>query len=158
MSGLKTRFLSLFLAAVLPTEVAASENLFGIFASCTGRLSAQLEHEWLMQDASAHQTERQRDSMSDILQALSGANGARGGLSLRVEAKAAHADLLRRATFNRDTEDARWAGRKARRDVAWCLALITGDPETLSHRSGIQPRTTNLPKTASTRPAPLQGR
>ncbi|NBZ87713.1 hypothetical protein [Stagnihabitans tardus] len=67
------------------------------FATCTGRLSALMEHQWLMQDPAADLTKRQRDAFADLVQAVA-LDPARA-MSMRIEAKAATAAALQAADF-----------------------------------------------------------
>jgi hypothetical protein len=69
------------------------------FAICTGRLSALMEHQWLMQDPAADQTQKQRDAFTDLLSSVQAPGQARRSLALRIEAKAATAQALQRAEF-----------------------------------------------------------
>lgn len=68
------------------------------FAICTGRLSALMEHQWLMQDPGADFTKAQRDAFDDLIQSVIPPD-ASGTMALRVEAKAATAQALQRADF-----------------------------------------------------------
>ncbi|NEP44280.1 MAG: hypothetical protein F6K35_35675 [Okeania sp. SIO2H7] len=47
----------------------ASGGLHAVFADCTGKLSAQLEHEWLMSDEGAAETQQTLAQFQDLLQA-----------------------------------------------------------------------------------------
>ena len=69
------------------------------FATCTGRLSALMEHQWLMQDPAADLTKRQRDAFADMIEAVEAPDQVRRGMALRVEAKAATAAALQAADF-----------------------------------------------------------
>ena len=93
-------------------------------ASCAGRLSAQMAHEWLMQSDAAEATERHRAHLLDVLAAISGPEAEAALLNLRIEAKAAHAALLRRATFGDDPADRAWATRTAEAHVRVCTAML----------------------------------
>ena len=124
MGGIKTylpigliAFLALFPA--VPTK-ASIENPLQYFASCTGRLSAQMEHEWLFSDSNADQTEIHRAAMIDLLFATMGPDDGRQVLTWRIQAKAAHAGLLTRATFSNDT----WAERRAVHMVQACTSIM----------------------------------
>lgn len=94
------------------------------FASCAGRLSAQMAHEWLMQSENAEATERHRSHLLDVLAAISGPETEATLLNLRIEAKAAHAALLRRATFGDDLDDKAWAARTAETHVRACTSML----------------------------------
>ncbi|MBY5972171.1 hypothetical protein KUV28_07430 [Ferrimonas balearica] len=96
-----------------------------LLASCTGRLSALLEHQWLMAAPEAEATEDLRARMLALLAAATDPAPApditRALLAARVEAKAAQAALLTRATFG--TPSPR-AARRARSEIARCRALL----------------------------------
>jgi len=105
---------------------AMAEDLAGRVADCTGRMSAELAHQWLMRDAGAAETQRLRDDLADVLAALVDRDAARGLMARRLEAKAAHAALLQRSVFNPDPVDAAWAARHAARAVGLCAGLVRG--------------------------------
>lgn len=128
MSGLKT-IIAIMIASI--GTQAAAENLdvsfapdVRFFAACAGRLSAQLEHEWLLQDARSEDTAAARATLLDILEALMRADQGRQVLAWRVDAKMAHAALLTRATFGEDAQDADWALRTAETQLAQCTGLL----------------------------------
>ena len=107
---------------------SAAEDEIGprYFAVCTGRLSAQLSHDWLMQSDRAGATERHREHLLEILAAVSTPETETQLMSSRIDAKAAHAALLRRATFGSDPDDRAWAARLAERQIHACTALLFG--------------------------------
>lgn len=110
-----TRFCALTLLLALPLPALADR--LASFATCTGQLSAFMEHQWLMQDPGADATRIQRDAMAEFLQAT---GDARKAMGLRVEAKAAMASALQAADLGGHPE------RKARllRQIAACLRLL----------------------------------
>lgn len=126
MSKIKTLASAAIIALTGPATATANTELISTFAGCTGRLSAQLEYEWLMLDANASNTETKRDGLAQILDLLmhTGQSGDAEILSLRINAKYAQAQLLQRATFNADPDDARRARRAAVENVADCAALL----------------------------------
>lgn len=126
MGGLKTFLAALALAASLPGPASADDDLLRTIASCAGRLSAQMEHQWLMGDAEADRTEARRGAMLEILSALAPPGDAPSVLSWRIDAKVAHSSLLTRATFNPDPDDSGWARRQADMMIADCNGLILG--------------------------------
>lgn len=83
-----SRILALLLLLALPAQADEARRL----AICTGKLSAWVEHQWLMQEAS-EQTQAQRDALARRMAEAGGA------MALRVEAKAAMAAALAEATF-----------------------------------------------------------
>ena len=123
MSILRTIVFSVL--SLLPSGAAfAHDNPLHTFASCAGRLSAVMEHQWLMSDPNADRTEDQRAAMLSLVDAIMAPDQGRDVLAWRIEAKQAHAVLLTRATFNADSEDATWALQRAQRELAACTGLL----------------------------------
>ncbi|MEO0944347.1 MAG: hypothetical protein AAFY06_05820 [Pseudomonadota bacterium] len=113
------------LMAISAANIApARPDMVWTFASCTGRLSAQMEHQWLLRDAGADQTERRRETMIALLEATMHPDDGPTVLSWRIEAKLAQSQLLTRATFNTDTADASWARNRAEAEIAACNGLL----------------------------------
>ncbi len=124
MIGLRTLAL-LFLPFAASAEPAfAAEELMRTFATCAGRLSAQMEHEWLLSAPSADQTEAQRDGMVALLDTFATDETARIAMRFRVEAKHAQSVLLNQATFARDQRAASRAARRAEAQISACRALL----------------------------------
>ena len=115
-------FCLLSLAPALPA--AAEENPLRLFADCAGRLSAQMEHQWLMSDPASERTEAHRAAMLSLVDAVMTPDDGRDVLTWRIDAKQAHAVLLTRATFNKDAEDAAWAIEQAETHLAACTGLL----------------------------------
>ena len=123
MSGLRT-MLTALIVATGADALRASEDVVWTFASCTGRLSAQMEHQWLMSDPTSDQTAARRAAMISLLEATMAPDQGRTVLSWRIEAKHAQAQLLTRAHFNNDDEDAAWAQNRAEAEIAACNGLL----------------------------------
>lgn len=70
MSKIKTLAAAAIIALTGPATATANTDLISTFAGCTGRLSAQLEYEWLMLDANAPNTETTRNGLAQILDLL----------------------------------------------------------------------------------------
>jgi len=133
MGCLKTHLVAIALLApqigAMPTW--AGGTTYQQFATCAGRLSAEIEHLWLLPgpDAQAHarqiaQRQEQRDAMVQLMQALPAGQQPQASMAARLNAKFAHKALLTRASFNTDTRDARLARNAAHRAVAGCTALL----------------------------------
>ena len=114
------RAISLILPLLAAPAAADLTDPLRFFASCTGRLSAQMEHQWLLQDEAAEQTEATRATMIELVQATMNPGEGRKVLAWRVDAKLAHAALLARATF----EDDPWAAGQAERLMLSCTSLL----------------------------------
>ncbi len=125
MSRMKTILQATGIALMLPSASwAVSTDLVGQFATCTGRLSAQMEFQWLLGDAAADRTEAERATMISLLDSVTPAHRRSDALARRIEAKHAQARLLTRATFNPDASDAAWAADRAAQEIGRCRALI----------------------------------
>lgn len=105
-------------------QVPAPDDLVAQFATCTGRLSAQMEFQWLMSAASSDQTQAQRAAMIDLLDAVTPDDQRRAALHRRLEAKVAHYRLLTRAELSGTGKDAAWAAHQAQRNIRSCLKLM----------------------------------
>ncbi|MGI3165942.1 hypothetical protein [Pseudooceanicola sp. 200-1SW] len=95
-------------------------------AECAGRLSALMEHQWLLSSAAAPATEARRARMLARLAAIPAAASPRALLAGRIEAKAAQAALLGRASFARTEAERRAASRLAARLLAPCDSAPNG--------------------------------
>lgn len=126
MGSLKTFIVGLVLAVSVPLPAVAADGIHWIFANCTGRLSAQMEHQWLINDANADRTKAHRAAMLALLEATMPADRGRDVLARRIEAKQAQAVLLTRATFNNDADDAQWALRRAEMEISQCVGMLLG--------------------------------
>ena len=132
--------LALALAPLCPTVLRAAPTIAGapsdavrpaplpeivrLFATCAGRLSAVMEHEWLLSRPGSEATALRRSRMLDLLEAVTEERNARRILTLRIEAKAAQARLLSRAAFSLDAAEASRAEAAAGRFMARCDALL----------------------------------
>ena len=116
------RVIALALALPLPA-FATPSDLTLQFATCTGRLSALMEFQWLLgQDG--EQARAERDAMVSLLEAVMAPEHARQTLARRIEAKYAQSVLMTRAHFNDDAADAAWAADRADVEIGTCRALI----------------------------------
>lgn len=123
MSSLRTA-LAGFVLGLLTLPAMAGDDPLRTFASCAGRLSAQMEHQWLISDPASDRTQIQRAAMISLIEAIMPADAGRDVLAWRIDAKQAHAVLLTRATFNDDPDDAAWAARRAESQIAACTGLL----------------------------------
>ena len=127
MRSLKTILVGLVLGGTLAAPVALAqsrEDQLRFFAACAGRLSAQMEFQWLFDGAASEVTKRQRAGVVDILDAMIPDGRGREVLSWRIEAKQAQAVLLTRGTFNENQREARIAQRLALRQINECRAVL----------------------------------
>ncbi len=124
MSGLKTLTAAL-IAAHIASPMVAGTDLTRTFATCAGRLSAEMEHQWLMSDPAANTTASRRDTMLSLLEAVMPPDAGSQALNWRIDAKQAQNVLLTRATFNDDPADALWAHTRAETEIAACTGLLS---------------------------------
>lgn len=112
------------LTMAAPLCAQSTRDPVSLFAICTGRLSAVMEFQWLMQDPAADDTQRARDAMVDLLEAVLSKHQRSSAMALRVTAKLATANLLHRARFRSLRGDAEWAEKRAAQLIANCTALM----------------------------------
>lgn len=118
-------FLAALIAAMLSGPQAGADtpdDPLRFFADCTGRLSAELSHLWMMASPGSDQVEGLRAATIDILEAITPEGQGRQVLSWRLQARSAHAALLSRATFRNDP----WASDRAAAQIAYCASFIVG--------------------------------
>lgn len=105
---------------------AATDELYSAFATCTGRLAAQAEHERDQDAPNLQQTETLLGHFRDLLEATSANGDWRDSIGMRVRAKLAHRAILTRAAVSENPQDAAWAENRAQREIAQCRSLILG--------------------------------
>ncbi|MCU0909031.1 MAG: hypothetical protein MUF73_16695 [Rhodobacteraceae bacterium] len=104
----------------------APRDLLRLFATCTGRLSALMEHQRLFDGPGSEVTARLRDDLADLAGALAGAVPDlpdHQAMAWRVEAKAAAAGLFAQGAFGQADRRAQ-AQEMAAARVAECRALL----------------------------------
>ncbi len=121
MCGLKTPLLAL-LALLTAGPAAADEAGLRLFATCTGRLSAQMEHQWLTGDPASDTTRALRDGVAQLVEAAMPAGAEAQVMDWRLKAKVAQAALMQRATFGPDPR----AALRAEALLSDCRALLLG--------------------------------
>lgn len=124
MGSLKTRAIAALLCASSAAPSLAERDLVLTFAGCTGRISAEMEHAWLLSDPRADELQSQRARFVSILDAILPADRAREALSHRIEAKVAHAAILSDAQFGTDPRRSKLAKRRAQTDVQICKTML----------------------------------
>ena len=97
------------------------------FAACLGRLSATMEHEWLM-GRDGELARDQRDIFVSLLDSVApdSALSRADILHMRIEAKFAQAKLLQAASFHTDARQKRYAASLADRQIGHCTAMLLG--------------------------------
>ena len=107
-------------------QAEAREDLPWIFAACAGRLSAEIEHAWILGDSETANYENQRRAFVSLAEATIPDQGSRALLNHRIEAKLAQARLLTVATFQTDPKRAKFAERMASTHINACRMLLLG--------------------------------
>ena len=122
MSVFKTLLILFF---VVPMSGRAAEDpLVSAFASCAGRFSAELEHAWLLHTERISEIEDRRRRFINLLEATIPQDQHRLALSLRINAKAAHAQLLSQTTIADDADRSAWAIRRAQTEIDYCTGFL----------------------------------
>ena len=131
MGVLKTFGYATLFTCLAATAATPDQDLLHRVTTCVGRLSAQIEHHWLMSDQPTAKVETRRDHLEDILDALITPDAATRILAERIDAKVAHASLLTQAAFSQDRRRAAWAEKRAVQELAFCRSiLLQPAPET----------------------------
>ena len=97
MGGLRTYLrapaLLCALAGPLPAQADTDlpDNPLHFFATCAGRMSALMEHQWQVDGPASDITKVRRAALLDVLSALTPPGSEAQVMAWRVEAKAAHA-------------------------------------------------------------------
>lgn len=125
MGALQNSILGLCLAISAPAGPLCAQSLpptdpMRLFATCTGRLSALMEYQWLVQDPGAEETEVLRDAMAEVLAAAIPQTAASRAMDLRLQAKVAEAQVLQLALGR----NGGWALALVKHHVADCTALL----------------------------------
>lgn len=109
-----------------PLRAAQPIDLVAEFAQCTGRLSAQMEHQWLISDPTADHTKQHRTEMITLLEAVMDPAAAPQALNLRISAKQAHAQLLSQSLFAQSDTRRTYARKRAHHFLAHCIGYLSG--------------------------------
>ncbi len=108
----------------MATPTLASPDLVQTFAGCAGRMSAQMEHAWLVNDPAAPDYEGQRLTFLTLLDATLAQGQERDALHHRIESKLAHASLLTIATFSDRPDRAKQARMRAKWHLMSCTEML----------------------------------
>lgn len=126
MSSLKTFFAVLCMVVTLPAAVRADHPTeIRLFAECAGRLSASVEHAWLVGTDNAA-LRAQKDGFADLLDALVGPDDSVRVMDWRVRAKMDHKRLLALSVFATEPRLARLALMRAQAHQNRCGAVLLG--------------------------------
>jgi hypothetical protein len=122
MDGL--RIFACLALPLLAQPVAAEDATLRLFATCTGRMSAVVEHQWLIGGAGSDVTQAARDAMEGLVEAATPPGDEARVMGWRVEAKLAQKALLARAAFGGSGQD--MAATRAEALLAECRGLLLG--------------------------------
>lgn len=130
-SGILFLLASLFLAAPGNALPATMEERVKVFAQCTGRFSALMEHQWMFDGDASEETALRRadfNAMLDAVLPLALERGLTGTTALhwQLEAKMAQAVLLQQAVFGQNPARAQAAARSAANHLELCNHLLLG--------------------------------
>ncbi|MCK0094000.1 hypothetical protein MWU60_00335 [Yoonia sp. F2084L] len=112
------------LISLAPALRAQDNAQLQTFATCAGRLSAVMEHQWMFDGDASEQTKAQRATVLELISAIMEPDMGRQVLHWRLTGKQAHNVLLTRATFNQDASDAIWAREQATLYERECTGLL----------------------------------
>lgn len=113
MGSLKTylRCFALLCALSAPPAARADGDLpddpLRFFAICAGRMSALMEHQWLVDGPASDITKARRAAVLDVVASLTPPGKEAQVMAWRIEAKAAHAALLGQSRHGRDANRSR---------------------------------------------------
>lgn len=129
MGDLKTFFVAMTLslpvqAGEMTSSLAPMDDQLVQFATCAGRMSALMEHQWLMDGPASERTAKEVAAFSDLVQALIAPDDVRRILAMRIEAKVAQRALLMQADFGHDPRLSALAARRAAKLIGACRAIV----------------------------------
>ena len=107
-----------------PPERDTSPDLQIAFATCVGRFTALMQHQWLTGPQRSDETRAQQRQMITLLDAVTPPEDKRRAMSQRIQSKHSFGSLLARIRASRDPAYARWARNRVERDIAACRALL----------------------------------
>lgn len=130
MGGLRNliRATALFCALAAPVAAQAEGDVpddpLRFFATCAGRMSALMEHQWIVDGPASDVTKAQRAELLDLVAALTPPGQESRVMGWRVAAKAAHAALLSQARHGDAAATVR-AARQALSLQDQCMAVLS---------------------------------
>ncbi len=106
------------MAQAMPSDLALT------FAGCAGRMSAEMEHAWLLSESGSETIMAQRETFASLVSAVMEPGEGRAILAHRIQTKHAHARLLQQAVFSQDETQAERAERIAVTFVSTCQSML----------------------------------
>jgi hypothetical protein len=133
MGSLRKHTLGAVLSAATIPFAAGADDLgpappdqLHFFATCAGRLSAQMEHQWMFDGPASEATAVQNQAVVELLDAITEPDMQSAAMGWRIEAKVAHRALLANAALTTDPRRAAKADAQAQRLIAPCTAMLLG--------------------------------
>jgi hypothetical protein len=123
---------AVLLAAMFPLAAGADDlglappDQLRFFATCAGRLSAQMEHQWMFDGPASEVTAGQSQAVVALLDAITAPAERRTAMGWRITAKVAHRALLSASRFDTDPRRATAAARQAEAMVRPCTTMLLG--------------------------------
>ena len=108
------------------TQMLSAEAQLQTFATCVGRLTAELEYQWSLRGAYSEEVAFRRDATVQLVAAIVSDDQSRDVLYWRDAAKRAQYDLLNRSQHSQDQAEAAWARHRAEMLEQECNALLLG--------------------------------
>lgn len=130
MGGLKTfcHAIALICALAAPPAARAQGDIpadpLHFFATCAGRMSALMEHQWIVDGPASEATRTRRAALLDLVTALTPPGQEVQVMGWRVAAKAAHAALLARSRHGTAASTTS-AARQAATLQDQCMAFLS---------------------------------
>lgn len=94
------------------------------FAICAGRLSALMEHQWLVDGPASEQTAHHVRAVTDLIAAIVIEHDKHRALAWRIEAKVALRALLMQANFGTDAKRGELAKERSDALIGPCRAML----------------------------------
>lgn len=113
-------------AGTLPLAPQPGEEQVYHFATCTGRFSALMEHQWMFDGPGSETTAKLVASMASLVQAITPPDQGRRVLAWRIEAKVAQRALLMQADFGTTPEQQDLAKARSETLIGSCRSLLLG--------------------------------
>jgi hypothetical protein len=117
-------------AAMIPFAAGATDfapappDQLHFLATCAGRLSAVMEHQWMFDGPASEVTAAQFQAVVEILDAITWPDQRRAVMGWRIEAKVAHRALLSSAALGTNPDRAATASKQAQQLLAPCTAML----------------------------------
>ena len=119
-------FALMIAAPAAHTQMLSADAQLQTFATCVGRLTAELEYEWSLQGAYSDEVAFHRDATVQLVAAIVSDEQSRDVLHWRDAAKRAQYDLLNRSQYSKDQAEAQWAKHRAEMLERECTSLLLG--------------------------------